>query len=81
MVAWSPIHLIYIRLNIFICPQRKKIEVEVNIENVRSIGICFYSNCIDMTNFYTLEVVDRGSDPQLQVGKKLNNFIMQRLGG
>ena len=36
---------------------------------------CFFSNQTDMSNFQPLEVVDRGSETQLQVGENLNNII------
>ena len=32
-----------------------------------------------MSNFHPLEVVDRGSDPQLQVGENFNKYL--RVGG
>ena len=32
-----------------------------------------------MSNFHPLEVVDRGSDKQLQVGEKLNKIIWQKM--
>ena len=38
------------------------------------------SNSTNMSNFHPLEVVDRGSDPQLRVGGNLF-FLIQRFIG
>ena len=44
---------------------------------IGKIGLCFDFNSTNESNFYPLEVVGRGSETQLQVGKKLN-FITWR---
>ena len=47
------------------------------IKTICEIDICFYSN---ISYFYPLEVVCRGSETQLQVGKKLN-YLTKRFSG
>ena len=40
----------------------------------RLVGICFYLIWSYVNNLYSLEVVNRGSEPKLQMGKNLNSI-------
>ena len=65
-------NLVCSRLFIFyVCPSKKRKFVRESAANLQNWY--FDSNCASI--FYPLEVVDRDSETQLQVGKKCN-FIM-----
>ena len=52
----------------FFCSLKNKIYKRKE-HYISKIGIYFDSNCTDISNFPPLEVVGRGSEIQLQVGK------------
>ena len=58
-----------------ICPSNKKNEWEMII---RLTYVCILR--VHVSIFYPLEVVDRGSDPHLQVGKILNSTTYRLKG-
>ena len=47
----------------------KNIRREISIEMLLLKVICFDSSCTEVSHFYPLEVVGRGSETQLQVGE------------
>ena len=49
-------------------------------KNVNEITICFTLNSTIVHIFHSLEVVDRGSETQLQVGENLN-YLAQHIKG
>ena len=44
----------------------------MNFHTSRFAKLCIVTNSINMTIFYTLEVVGRGSEARLQVSEKIN---------
>ena len=55
-----------------------KITCDINQQDLKRVELT--SILSNLNNFHSLEVVDRGSETQLQVGKNLN-WIIWRLKG
>ena len=59
----------------FLFMRQKREFVGRNEQQICKIHLYSDSYCTYVCNFYPLEVVDRGSETQLQVGKKFKLFI------
>ena len=55
--------------------QMRKLEGKISIKKCYT-GKCFDTKCTNMSDFYPLEVVGRGSETHLQVGENLNYFCL-----